>query len=106
MYAQTDTLDGRIGETSRREVVLDAALEGQRRVVRKTVEHPPIGCVTENDRVRLAAVNETEGHGGIRRMLEALTPANPHFSIDDCLELMDANPEWAQINCHVLQKNS
>lgn len=40
----------------------------------------------------------------IRRMIEALYPQNPEFTLADCLALFDAHPEWMAINAHVRQK--
>ena len=40
----------------------------------------------------------------IRRMLEELYPANPTFAMEDCLRLLQANPEWLAINADIQQK--
>jgi spore coat polysaccharide biosynthesis protein SpsF len=40
----------------------------------------------------------------IRRLIEALYPKNPHFSLGDLLKQMESHPEWAAINSHIQQK--
>lgn len=40
----------------------------------------------------------------VRRVLEALVPARPHFDSHDCLTLLDRHPDWMAINQHVGQK--
>ena len=40
----------------------------------------------------------------IRRMLEALYPVKPKFRLEDCLRLLEQNPEWEKINRHIVQK--
>jgi spore coat polysaccharide biosynthesis protein SpsF len=40
----------------------------------------------------------------IRNLIEALYPHNPEFTMEDVLEILDANPEWIKINSHILQK--
>ncbi len=40
----------------------------------------------------------------IRRMLESLYPQTPHFSLSDCLNLIDQHPDWPLLNAHVEQK--
>lgn len=41
----------------------------------------------------------------IKRMLEALYPTNPTFTLEDMLDLIKMNPEWEDLNRHVEQKN-
>lgn len=40
----------------------------------------------------------------LRRMIEALYPDKPAFTLEDMLELLDRHPDWRQINAHVTQK--
>ncbi len=40
----------------------------------------------------------------IRRIIEALYPVNPNYTLDDILILLKKNPEWAQLNAHIRQK--
>lgn len=40
----------------------------------------------------------------IRRMLEALYPQVPNFTLQDCLDLIDQHPDWPAINGHIEQK--
>lgn len=40
----------------------------------------------------------------IKRMLEALYPQVPNFTLQDCLNLIDQHPDWPAINSHVEQK--
>ncbi|MBD3257708.1 NTP transferase domain-containing protein [candidate division GN15 bacterium] len=40
----------------------------------------------------------------MRCMLEALAGKMPDFTLEDCLALIDENPEWEKINWHVEQK--
>lgn len=42
----------------------------------------------------------------VRRILEALYPANPRFGLADVLALLEAHPEWEKINAHVEQKSA
>lgn len=40
----------------------------------------------------------------VKKMIEALYPKKPNFSIEDCLALLEENPEWQGINAHVKQR--
>jgi spore coat polysaccharide biosynthesis protein SpsF len=40
----------------------------------------------------------------IGRIIEALYPLKPEFSLEDCLELLAQHPEWSMINKHIEQK--
>lgn len=40
----------------------------------------------------------------IERMIMALYPEKPQFTLEDCLELMARHPEWARLNADVRQK--
>ncbi|MBN8235730.1 glycosyltransferase family protein [Halobacillus kuroshimensis] len=40
----------------------------------------------------------------VAKILEHLYPQNPRFTLEDALALLDAHPEWAEINHHIQQK--
>ena len=40
----------------------------------------------------------------IEKMITALYPVNPHFTLEDCLALLAENPDWIKINEHIKQK--
>jgi spore coat polysaccharide biosynthesis protein SpsF len=40
----------------------------------------------------------------VRRIFEALYPANAEFTLNDVLDLLQRRPEWIEINRHVQQK--
>ncbi len=40
----------------------------------------------------------------IREFIEQLYPINPHFSLEDCLRLIEQKPDLIQLNQHVRQK--
>jgi spore coat polysaccharide biosynthesis protein SpsF len=40
----------------------------------------------------------------VSRILEAIYAANPMFTMEDVLHLLDQNPSWVQINAHIHQK--
>ena len=40
----------------------------------------------------------------VRRIIEGLYPGNRNFTLADMLELIEAHPDWAEINAHVEQK--
>ncbi len=40
----------------------------------------------------------------IEKMLTALYPHNPAFTLEDCLALLAANPGWSALNEHIRQK--
>lgn len=49
-------------------------------------------------------VDEQNDFDLIRKILEALYPVKPEFTMDDVLELFEKHPEWIDINAHVNQK--
>lgn len=49
-------------------------------------------------------VDTSEDFELIRRIIEALYPLKPEFSLEDCLELLAQHPEWIVINKHIEQK--
>lgn len=42
----------------------------------------------------------------VTRILETLYPTNPHFRLQDILDLLKKHPDWSALNAHVKQKNS
>ncbi|MCK5082502.1 MAG: glycosyltransferase family protein [Candidatus Omnitrophica bacterium] len=42
----------------------------------------------------------------VTKIIENLCPIKPEFSIEDILNLVQENPEWKEINCHVVQKKA
>lgn len=40
----------------------------------------------------------------VRRLLEALYPTRPKFSMQDVLAMLETHPEWVKINAHVEQR--
>lgn len=49
-------------------------------------------------------VDTPEDYELIRRIIEALYPDNPAFTLEDVLALLDRHPDWRQINAHINQK--
>jgi spore coat polysaccharide biosynthesis protein SpsF len=49
-------------------------------------------------------VDTAEDFELVRTLLEALYPTNPHFTLEQLLQLIDSHPEWAQMNAHIQQK--
>lgn len=49
-------------------------------------------------------VDTVEDFELIKRILKALYPQKPNFSLEDCLELVAGHPEWSEINRHINQK--
>ncbi len=71
----------------------------------------------QTDRYRLANIAHTENQSHhrwtvdtpedfelVKNITSALYPANPLFSLQDCLNLLQKHPEWKEINDHVQQK--
>jgi spore coat polysaccharide biosynthesis protein SpsF len=50
-------------------------------------------------------VDTSEDFELIQKILEAIYPQNPEFSLEDCLRLLDQYPEWSTINAHIEQKS-
>lgn len=46
-------------------------------------------------------VDTAEDFELIKRMLEALVPSKPAFTLKDCLGLISRHPEWNEINAHI-----
>lgn len=49
-------------------------------------------------------VDTPEDFALVRRILEALSPRDPLFTLDDAVALVEAHPEWSQLNAHIEQK--
>ena len=49
-------------------------------------------------------VDTSEDFELIRRIIEALYPKKPHFTLEDVLQLLDEHPDWPKINAHIQQK--
>jgi len=49
-------------------------------------------------------VDTVEDFELITKIIENLYPVKPEFSIGDILNLFEKNPEWKEINSHVVQK--
>jgi len=49
-------------------------------------------------------VDTAEDFELIRRMITALYPVKPRFTLEDCLTLLDGHPEWAELNSRIPQK--
>ena len=76
---------------------------------------PFIYCHPERYRIENMAFSENMSHHRwtvdtsedfdlVRRIIEALYPANKAFTLDDIVELLDSHPDLAKINAHVKQK--
>jgi spore coat polysaccharide biosynthesis protein SpsF len=40
----------------------------------------------------------------IRKLIEALYPTKPAFTLEDCLSVIESHPEWSELNAHIEQK--
>lgn len=40
----------------------------------------------------------------VQKIIEALYPSNPEFTLEDCLRLLKRYPSWSKINSHIEQK--
>lgn len=49
-------------------------------------------------------VDTPEDFALVSRILEALYPVKPDFSMSDVISLLDENPRWVQLNRHIVQK--
>lgn len=61
-------------------------------------------CDGVNNSQHRWTVDTPEDFELIRRILEAIYPVNPYFSMQDCLKLVDQHPELSQLNAHIEQK--
>lgn len=80
-------------------------------------EHVTPFIYRHSERYRLANINFSENQGNhrwtvdtqedfdlVEKILAALYPAHPAFSLEDVLDLLRRHPDWANINAHVEQK--
>jgi spore coat polysaccharide biosynthesis protein SpsF len=51
-------------------------------------------------------VDTPEDFDLIQKLLTALYPTNPHFSLEDLAKQLEKHPEWALINQHIDQKKT
>jgi spore coat polysaccharide biosynthesis protein SpsF len=92
------------------EAYREAALPAQR-------EHVTPFIYSQPRRYRLSSVEDPVDHSRYRwtvdtpedfdlisRIIAALYPRNPHFTMEDCLDEYRLHPEWYDINSHVEQK--
>ncbi len=49
-------------------------------------------------------VDTPEDFALIQKIIEAVYPTKPYFTLEDCLELLQQNPEWYFINSQIEQK--
>lgn len=61
-------------------------------------------CDNEDNSAHRWTVDTPEDFELIRRILEAVYPNNPHFSMQDCLQVVRRHPDWSKLNAHVEQK--
>ena len=59
---------------------------------------------SENQSHHRWTVDTPEDFELIKRIIEAIYPNLPGFTLRDCLNLLQNNPEWLTINAHVQQK--
>lgn len=62
-----------------------------------------VGYSTDQSHYRWT-VDTVEDFELIRRILEALHPRQPHFTLEDCLLLLAQHPDWSMLNAHIEQK--
>jgi len=80
-------------------------------------EHVTPFLYHHGDRFRLGSVTAAHNHSHhrwtvdtsedfelIRRMLEALYPDRPHFTLEEALSLIAKHPDWSLLNAHIEQK--
>jgi spore coat polysaccharide biosynthesis protein SpsF len=58
----------------------------------------------ENQSHHRWTVDTPEDFELIKRIIEAIHPNLPYFTLRDCLNLLQNNPEWLTINAHIQQK--
>ncbi len=59
---------------------------------------------SENKSYHRWTVDTPEDFQLIKKIIEAIYPKLPYFTLRDCLNLLEENPEWLTINAHVQQK--
>ncbi|MFG6115328.1 cytidylyltransferase domain-containing protein [Halobacillus sp. MO56] len=96
---------------------LEAAHNGAKKpnerehVTKYMIDHPDIFRLTNVNYSRDESnhrwtVDTTEDFLLVKKILEALYPRNPYFTLENILELLEKHPEWQKINAHILQKKS
>lgn len=61
-------------------------------------------CDRQDNSSHRWTVDTPEDFELIRRILEAVYPKNPRFSMQDCLRVVEQQPGWSQLNAHIEQK--
>ena len=61
-------------------------------------------CYYENQSHHRWTVDTPEDFELIKRIIEALSPDNKEFTLEDCLKLLKKHPDWCEINAHIQQK--
>ncbi|MBN3905794.1 MAG: glycosyltransferase family protein [Nostoc sp. NMS1] len=59
---------------------------------------------SENQSLHRWTVDTADDFELIKRIIEALYPQIPKFTLEDCLDLLRQYPDWSLINAHVEQK--
>ncbi|MDZ8065608.1 MAG: glycosyltransferase family protein [Nostoc sp. DedQUE08] len=59
---------------------------------------------SENESSHRWTVDTADDFELIKRIIEALYPEIPKFTLEDCLDLLRKYPDWSRINAHVEQK--
>jgi spore coat polysaccharide biosynthesis protein SpsF len=59
---------------------------------------------SENQSLHRWTVDTADDFELIKRIIEALYPKFPKFTLEDCLDLLKQYPDWPLINAHVEQK--
>lgn len=49
-------------------------------------------------------VDTPEDFALIKKLLEAIYPVKPQFTLEDLLQVINEHPEWSEINAHIKQK--
>lgn len=101
------------------EVFSFRALEESHREARREAEreHVTIFIKEHPERYRLGGVEYHQDYSRYRwtvdteedfqliaKIITALHPENPRFTLEDCLQLLAEYPEWEKINAHIKQK--
>ncbi|WP_077624239.1 cytidylyltransferase domain-containing protein [Sediminibacillus massiliensis] len=92
------------------EAYQNASLQSEREhVTRYMVSHPEIFHLRNvsnsiNYSKHRWTVDTAEDFKLVRKIIENLYPAKPHFTMEDIIQLLEQKPEWKAINAHVEQK--
>ncbi|MDZ5649200.1 glycosyltransferase family protein [Nitrospirillum sp. BR 11828] len=65
---------------------------------------PPEGPAPVEMGMQRWCVDTVEDFQLVRRLLEELLPAKPHFTWTDCLDVLRRHPDWGLLNRDVVQK--